>query len=48
MNAISINAAPFTFGARMEAEAVPKTPIPLTLPDRQSIIHVRRSAEPRN
>jgi hypothetical protein len=25
MNAISINAAPFTFGARMEAEAVPKT-----------------------
>jgi hypothetical protein len=47
MNAIRINAGPFTFGARMEVEAAPKTCAKFRsmLPYRQRIIHVRWSGE---
>jgi hypothetical protein len=47
MNAIRIDAGPFTFGARMEVEAAPKTCARFCsmLPYRQRIIHVRWSGE---
>ena len=47
MDAVRINAGPFTFGARMEVEAAPKTCAKFRsmLPYRQRIIHVRWSGE---
>jgi hypothetical protein len=47
MNAIRINAGPFTFGARMEVEGAPKTcaKFGAMLPYRQRIIHVRWSGK---
>ena len=47
MNTIRIDAGPFTFTARMEVEAAPKTCAKFNsmLPYRQKIIHVRWSGE---
>ncbi len=47
MSMIRIDAGPYTFTARMEAEAAPKTCAKFTsmLPYRQKIIHVRWSGE---
>src|SRR5215471_8637888 len=47
MNTIRIDAGPFTFAARMEVEAAPKTCAKFSsmLPYRQKIIHVRWSGE---
>jgi hypothetical protein len=47
MTKLTIKAGPFTFGARMEEEAAPKTcaVFKKLLPYRQKIIHVRWSGE---
>ena len=47
MTKLKITAGPFTFGARMEEEAAPKTCAVFRklLPYRQKIIHVRWSGE---